>query len=517
MSYLSNIEQQFKQNLINKLDEIKKDVISSRKIYTSDDNSVNLLDLLSSEGVLPTYSFPQNVVGFYIEDKNGHVSKKPERSLDIAISEYAPGKILVVDKKTYKVGGIYNTYAKKINAEKPAESYFKNPTYYSTLYQCSNKECGWTSTEPPKSDVCPFCNSPLAPKKQLLKPWGFAPQNHKNIPEAWAEVEYSYAEEPCYFAEPVSNDLQDIGCAKLMAAKRPDKITIINKGIGGLGFYVCRKCGAAEVINPKTFQNQREYPLKDIQRPYYYKLSHICEHDPREVYLGHTFTTDMVVFDFLLDSEIINTNYDGLWIKSAAVTLTEAFKLAASRVLDIEFTDLNAGHRIHKSENNVYIDIYIYDSLSSGAGYSAGLLGVTDDLMLSVEELLDNCNCDSACHSCLKHYWNQRIHDMLNRQSALDLLRWGMNGKIHESLSLQEQEKLIVPLNKRFSLDGSNISIVKIGDILSIVSKNKKYLFEIYPGIQFRQRLTNGCISVSDIEIKRAMPTVFSEIKKMMS
>ncbi|MDD3915011.1 MAG: DEAD/DEAH box helicase [Bacteroidales bacterium] len=516
-SYLSNIDDEFKQNLMNKLDEIKKDVIYSREIYKSDDNALNLLDLLSTEGVLPTYSFPQNVVGFYIEDKDGNVIKKPERSLDIAISEYAPGKILVVDKKTYKVGGIYSTYAKKINAEKPAERYFGNPQYYSTLYQCSNKECGWTSTEPPKSNVCPFCNSPLAPEKRLLKPWGFAPQNHTSIPEAWAEVEYSYAEEPCYFAEPVSNDLHDIGYAKIKAAKRPDKITIINKGIQGLGFNVCRKCGAAEVINPKTSHNQFESPLKDIQRPYNYRLSYTCDHDPQEVYLGHTFTTDMVVFEFLLDSKIINTNYKGLWIKSAAVTLTEAFKLAASRVLDIEFTDLNAGHRIHKSENNVYIDIYIYDSLSSGAGYSAGLLGVTDDLMSSVEELLDNCNCDSACHSCLKHYWNQRIHDMLNRQSALDLLRWGMNGKIHEFLSLQEQEKLIVPLNKRFSLDGSKISIVKTGNNLYIISKNKKYLFEIYPGIQLRHRFVNGRISVSDIEIKRAMPTVFSEIKKLMN
>ena len=181
--------QTFVEKLIPRLNYIQKEVLQNRERYVSKHNN-SLLDLLSSEGVLPTYSFPQNVVGFYIEDQNGSISQKPERALNIAISEYAPGKILVVDKKTYKVGGIYSPSSLATSRENPAERYFNDSKYYSELYQCSDSYCGWTSTERPKDDVCPFCYSLLTPPKKMLKPWGFAPKNHTNIPEAWAEVEY---------------------------------------------------------------------------------------------------------------------------------------------------------------------------------------------------------------------------------------------------------------------------------------------------------------------------------------
>ena len=41
-----------------------------------------------------------------IEDLNGIVRESPERSIDIALSEYAPGRSLVVNKQTYISGGL---------------------------------------------------------------------------------------------------------------------------------------------------------------------------------------------------------------------------------------------------------------------------------------------------------------------------------------------------------------------------------------------------------------------------
>ena len=61
-----------------------------------------MLDVLLSKGVFPTYSFPRNVVGFNIDSRDGQsLEQRPDRGLNIAISEYAPGKIIVVNKKTY--------------------------------------------------------------------------------------------------------------------------------------------------------------------------------------------------------------------------------------------------------------------------------------------------------------------------------------------------------------------------------------------------------------------------------
>ena len=175
--------------------------------------ATSLLDLLSNEGIFTDLLFPKcGWVPYRKRKSTGALEQRPDRSLDIAISEYAPGKVIVVNKKTYKVGGIYSPVSKAISREAPATSYFDNPHYYSDLYQCQKKECGWISTEAPKDGLCPFCHTSIDMPRKMLKPWGFAPENQHSIPEAWAEVEYSYAEEPSYFADPIKSDLLDIKC-----------------------------------------------------------------------------------------------------------------------------------------------------------------------------------------------------------------------------------------------------------------------------------------------------------------
>ncbi|WOF16035.1 DEAD/DEAH box helicase [Methanoplanus sp. FWC-SCC4] len=508
---------EFKAALIENLKIIRKTVINNPERYNSNKyETSSLLDHLNSEGILPTYSFPQNVVGFYIEDKNGNIEQRPERSLEIAISEYAPGKILVVDKKTYKVGGIYSYHSKFKNSyqEKQATPYFDDPNYFYDLYQCENQECGWTATEAPKNDRCPFCNSMIKSDHKMLKPWGFAPINGRSIPESWAEVEYSYAEEPCYFAEPDQNDLKDIGYPHIKAANRSDKITVINKGINGNGFYVCRKCGAAEVVQLS------EPSFKGIGAPYIppSKRKIQCNHSDssniENVYLGHTFNTDMVVFEFDLDKNKINTGYKGLWMKNAAITLTEALLLAASRNLDIDFSELKAGFRIHSNEKNVFIDIYLYDSLSSGAGYSSELLNISlDSIFKSTEEtLICPSNCESACHNCLKHYWNQNHQDKLDRFAALDLLYWGMKNKLPKGLTQDKQKELLMPLIERLKNYNPEICLIETENGLYVSNNKLKKKIIIYPAMYKLQDNTET-IYLSDRLVKRNLPLAYNMVK----
>ena len=73
-----------------------------------------LLDLLFEHDSLPTYAFPREVRSFVIEDRkqgsNGQwriaIEQRPQQSVDIALSEYAPGRELIVDKATYRVGNL---------------------------------------------------------------------------------------------------------------------------------------------------------------------------------------------------------------------------------------------------------------------------------------------------------------------------------------------------------------------------------------------------------------------------
>ncbi len=85
--------------------------------------------------------------------------------------------------------------------------------------------------------------------------------------------------------------------------------------------------------------------------------------------------------------------------------------LAAGRLLDIEFNEVRSGYRLRYSEKIAYVDIFLFDSLSSGAGYSSEIANRVNELLNRTNEILRNCKCDSSCHECLNHFWNQRVQN----------------------------------------------------------------------------------------------------------
>lgn len=102
-----------------------------------------LLDALYEEGIIPTYSFPKNVVGTYIPDMYGKILYEVDRGLDVAIGEYAPGRAIVVDKQTYQIGGFYYPGSERRHGQAltPARVYTEDPNYVKQVISCA--ECGW--------------------------------------------------------------------------------------------------------------------------------------------------------------------------------------------------------------------------------------------------------------------------------------------------------------------------------------------------------------------------------------
>lgn len=485
--------------------------------YDSNNNEKKLLDVLLEEGIFPTYSFPRNVVGFSIENSNGDkVEQEPDRSLDIAISEYAPGRLIVVDKKTYKSGGIYSFHSKfsEDGTEHPARKYFDNKEYSKIIFYCENQSCNWVGEQNP-GKTCPFCRQETINSKQMIKPWGFAPIGGISIGEAEAEAEMSYAELPSY-ASPIRDDqMQKVGeYMHLRFGRLVDQpLTIMNQGPDGLGFTVCEDCGAA-------IPGDEESELQKIPQPFRhpYKRNARCTH-PQErishVFLGHQFLTDMILFEIELDSQKIDTNQDHLWIDTAALTLSEAMVLAAGSLLDIEFNDLKGGYRLRYNEDKVYIDIFLFDSLSSGAGYSSMLTDKIPGLIQETYHLLKcNSHCSSACHDCLKHYWNQRVHNKLDRHAAKQLLDWCVYGKLADSIPFDRQLKLISGIQETALLD-ADFSIIESSEKLWVVNEEKRYELYVYPAMWAKSNglIPNGSICVSDKMLLNAMPYAYSIIR----
>lgn len=497
-------------HLSNELHTLKKKRDTHPELFGDDGyNSVkkpkSLLDALYEEGLIPTFSFPRNVVSVYIQDSSGKLLHEVDRDLNIAISEYAPGRAIVVNKKTYQIGGFYYPGMEYRNnsAHSPARTFLDDPNYLKKIQACS---CGWFGIASENHTQCPFCgNSPLEIRRPMLRPWGFAPQNGSEIQPSQLNEEYTSVEQPLYSTLPEKDEMKPLDSTKniRVASRNNQRILVLNRGNADRGFQVCRDCGAA-------LPGDQSAVLKKIGRPYHSRSNtRKCQHsDVINVDLGCDFLTDMLVLEFSLE-DLATSEAGMFWLKRAAQSLAEALRLAASQELDIEFTELVAGSRFRTHEGKRYLDIYLYDDLSSGAGYAVGLSSELKSLLKKAEEILSDCSCKSACSHCLKHYRNQFIHGMLDRFAALELLQWGRSNTCPSSIPLEEQNKLLSPFRDILSRIGIELSLTHEGIFLTADQHRCKVT--VYPAILPQPQAANT-LFLSDVFLKYAQPYILEAI-----
>lgn len=482
------------------------------ELFETDDSSDNgkksLLDALYEEGIIPTYSFPKNVVSTYISDVNGKVKYQVERGLDVAIGEYAPGRAIVVDKTTYQIGGLYypGSGRSERTAASPARAFINDASYRKTVRKCD--QCGWFGLEEDGYDSCPFCgNSVLTSMLPMLRPWGFAPRNATSIETAQLNEEYTAIQQPLYSTLPDADDVEEIaGCANIRMAVRPNqRIIMLNKGTGSKGFTICCDCGAA-------MPGDDPVVLKDILRPYRSRFNKTkCRHvETDNVNLGYDFITDMLVLEFALDKNQIDINPQrNSWLNRAGQSLAEALRLAACQELDIEFTELVTGYRVRHNRNGDFVDIYLYDSLSSGAGYAVSIESSIQKLLEKTKELLSGCTCDSACHKCLKHYRNQYIHSVLDRNAALELLAWGEAGVRAQAIPVYKQQNLLKSLEQILQISGIRMDVQTTPIWAEGPFCKKKVV--VYPAM-WNKPISEDTIYVSDSNLRYAKPYAVKSI-----
>lgn len=506
------IEADLKESFIQKLE----DLYSKYKNQENSDDDRSLLDAFVDEGVFPSYSFPRDVLGFHIFDDNGNISQRPDRSLEMALSEYAPGRVVVVNKNTYVSGGIFSSIIKKsCRIDSPAEPYFNDRAFFKEILVCSNPACNWMGIKNQRKEekFCPFCLGETLVSVNCLKPWGFAPKDGKSVRVIKAENDYTEVTKPAYSLTPREEEMRVVdGFSSLRYARKISQpLLILNKGQNDKGFMVCKLCGAAVPgDSPDIFYS------KHVSRPYIGKQRKVlpCRHIPQNVFLGGEILTDLILYEIKLEEEKINTDTDNLWINRAAQSLAESLVLAASRILDIEFNEIRSGFRIRRThEGLTFVDIYLFDSLTSGAGYSSSLENRTKELFEETKKLLNSCPslCESACHDCLKNYWNQQVHDLLDRFAALQLIDWCQKGQVAKDLLKSEQRKLLAPLEE---LD-TRWMIVEKSEQLYLKKDGEERLIVVHPAmLQTRFRSKNGAIYIPDLCLRYALPLAEQKIQE---
>ena len=355
--------------------------------------------------------------------------------------------------------------------------------------------------------TCPFCGSnDLKITREMMRPWGFAPRNAEAIPDVQLSEEYTAVQQPLYSTLPDAEKMKLApGCKNIRIASRTNqRIIMLNKGSDDKGFMVCKDCGAAMPGDDIS-------ALNDVNRPYKSKYARSkCRHvNSFNVNLGYDFITDMLVLEFTIDDKIIDARRsDNPWLIRAAQSLAEALRLVASKKLDVEFTELVTGYRLRTGTEASYVDVYLYDSLSSGAGYAVSVADAIDELLSDMKELLSSCDCESACSKCLKHYRNQYVHGILDRFAALQLLGWGVGGKKASPIKSETQINMIMPLANILNQLGCEITV---DNEITATGQRRKKRIVIYPAMWVEPQDINT-IFVSDAYIKYAKPYAVQKI-----
>ncbi len=473
-----------------------------RDEYINNDKETPAFDVFYREGFIPSYSFPKNVVSFFVEKESERgknaprdTQYAPERDIAVALSEYAPGRFVTIDKKIFKSGGIYANPRPRGFVTNQAEFYFNNSDYYKDIFICS--ECNWFGLQEYTS--CPYCRSDVE-KKQMLRPWGFSPVEGNEVKFEDEDEQYTYAEAPYYSHVPEEERMEDFGKSKIRFANLSDyDVLTVNMGKSKNGFNVCRKCGGAEVDDGK---GNAKY---SFSQPYHDRQ--VCRHEgtvAHSIYLGYVFRTDMFMLDISYDSIMLvgNRNAEEKSILRAAVTtLHETLKKAVSLVLDIDYNEINGGWRPRiREDGNSHIEMFFYDNLTSGAGYSSLIGSILDKILEQARIILTSCECSRSCKNCLDNYWNQRNHQLFDRHLGLQLLNYIQFGQIPDDYDSSKQDEYLRPLLKLIIEDGGTPPE-----------------FEVIPALRKKPDNTKSKMYLTPYDLTDWLPNAFMTYRNLVS
>jgi DEAD/DEAH box helicase/MrfA Zn-binding domain/Helicase conserved C-terminal domain len=475
------------QELVNELSAVMRQLTppepDAGKEADDDDDDRNalgdeeLLDFLFSRGMLPTYAFPTDLTSFLVERLTPmegsrqwkmRIVERPQQGIDKALSEYAPGRLIVINKATYRSGGVVANVLPTTHDR--AAPLFAGVTDLVHCDSCSFVRDTESVVDAPQS--CPVCGGTLQTTRMIV-PQVFTPEDGRALPEDDREQEITFAT-GAQFPVPIgTNDLPElrsIGARLAFAVTTDRKLVTANKGQlkndVHEGFWICEKCGRAATERPAAGPHRRPYDIEfAFNMP---KPSKLCDGEFQNVYLGHVFTTDLLLMRMTVQPPMATDTAQLVVLRSledAAYSIAEALRLTASRhpQLDLDPSEFGAGFRIVPSgskEGHLFIDIYLYDTLAGGAGYAELAGEYLDEILHDVLKLLEGCaaHCDRACETCLSHYHNQHLRDRLDRFVGAQLLRYAMSGTTPPEASVSNQAQDLAGLARLPQLDGFHCS-----------------------------------------------------------
>lgn len=413
--YVDECQQLLAEGSTQQAAAVEKKLWSYRRGKADNRGRNELIEFLVRNNVLPKYGFPVDTVELY-QNANAATDKKLQmvRDLQLAISEYAPDSQVVADGKLYT-----SRYIRKL----PQATGQDWETAF--IAQCGNPSCmTWNhrSVEPDSAgEPCVSCHG-IIPKsnwKQAIEPRkGFvADAKPKDVP--MRKPDKAFRSDDFYIGDAQRQVMQKYafvmkdGSKFQMETSINDSLMVVCND----DFYVCPHCGYAESTTENLETAGFSSYQKTLNKKHITPWGKTCEVKLEKNKLCHVFKTDVVRL-------IFSTPQAGN--QEVMLSVMYALLEALSSVLDIERNDIKGClHKVMYKGRLIY-SIVLYDAVAGGAGHVRRL--VTEDgarfrqVVDKAISITKGCNCSPSCYSCLRNYYNQKIHDLLNRRYAYEFL-----------------------------------------------------------------------------------------------
>ena len=398
-------------------------------------NPGKLLDRLLYCGKLPRYAFPTDVATFHVFDRDRSSRFRPimrfapSQGLPIALTQYAPGKQVWISGKCYTSGALYSVMSDDRFAAWESKRIYM---------EC--RDCGFARTfeigEASRNDTrdCEACGSEesFGPGRYWLRPPGFAhPVDMEEVtsPDDMPETSYATRAKLTMGTPDDEADWWRINDRiRVMTVRQ--HLLVSNTGPNRDGYDYCVRCGriesaiahATKLVGP----HRKPYPDDDDRST--------CDggRTAKRIVLGTDFITDIALFSMSVTAPFgLKPGHSSTAV--ALRTASEALSKAACDLLEIEPHEIMAEFRpalTPSGKHGLEAEIFLYDTLPGGAGFSSELAECGAKLFRRALSLMNTCpeQCDASCYRCLRSFKNKFEHSMLDRHVGAQLLEYLING-----------------------------------------------------------------------------------------
>jgi len=382
-------------------------------------------EIAAAAAILPMFGFPtrdRNLYGRKIPRDDDYGSELTSRSLDQALTMFAPGSRVVKDKQDHFPIGF--EHRAKVKGKMQNVFPLSEVIPLSRCQECALVVAQTDSTNTQGANVpatCSVCGSPMNQIPARI-PKGFR-TTYKSSEFDDGLEDFTSSSDPALAQPPDGIIASQVGGASIQALRDTHVVTVNDNA--GRNFEAVRFAGTLIATNS-------EKPTKAVSD----FVSSVANNNASDMSFAliDVLTTDGLTItpnQLSLNGSIIPTSLEACPGGSAAlVSFAELLVQAAVAHFQIDPTELTVGLQPFASTTGISRRIFVTDRLENGSGYSAmlsedtTLKAVLSDIIGPVASRLDDSNrhpeCDTSCLLCLRNYDNRRRHSQLNWRLGLD-------------------------------------------------------------------------------------------------